>query len=474
MIKIINQYLESNKTLIWPIYQEDDICPKFVEKIGNGLNEVVDKKSHTQTIIYPLGKLKHTKIIFLGLGERSKLDQNVFTEVFGRMMGSLKEEAVIFVDHLAKDGLSKADIAFLSVESYLLSTYHFKKINEKEQENKLVEVVIEGDYQKEFEKATIYANAINHARDLSNTPSNMMKPIDLAKYAESLAKELAVKCTILDNTELKKIGAGAILAVNQGSTEEARLIVLKYNGANDLPYTALVGKGLTFDSGGYNLKTNGGAGMKYDMCGAANMISAFEIAVRMKYPVNLYAVIPATENMINGSGYKVDDVILSLSGKLIEVTNTDAEGRLILCDAITYACQLGAKRIIDAATLTGAIGRALGNEYTGVFTNSKHYYDQFYEASKLAMEPIWQMPVSDSYTALLKNSLTADIVNSVPNSAGASVAACFLKEFVEEGVEWIHLDIAATATTSKPLPLMPLGATGVMIRTIAYLLEKDR
>lgn len=208
------------------------------------------------------------------------------------------------------------------------------------------------------------------------------------------------------------------------------------------------------------------AGMKYDMCGGANVLAAIEIIASLKLKANVMAVVPATENLISGSAYKAGDVLTSLSGKTIEITNTDAEGRLILCDALTYAQQLGAKRIIDIATLTGACSVALGKEFTGVFANSEAFLNEFKAVAEGEAEPIWQLPLSEGFTKQLQKSKVADLVNAVVGAGGgASLAASFLKEFIEPDVEWIHLDIAATSTNDD-------GATGVMVASMARLFEK--
>ena len=241
------------------------------------------------------------------------------------------------------------------------------------------------------------------------------------------------------------------------------MIVLKYSNGSSV-YSGVVGKGLTFDSGGYSLKGNS-YGMKYDMCGGADVLGIMRIIAESQMKVNVYGVIPTTENLVSGEAYKPEDVITTLSKKTIEVVSTDAEGRLILCDALTHVQNLGAKRIVDLATLTGACVAALGDVYTGVFSNSDKYYQEFEKAMQQSDEMGWRLPIHKQYLNKLK-SQSADLKNSVGKvGAGASVAANFLECFINEGVEWIHLDIAGTSDNEHK------GATGTMIRSVVQLLK---
>ena len=288
-----------------------------------------------------------------------------------------------------------------------------------------------------------------------------MTPDEMVKESIQLAKDYGMECTILDKTQLEDMKAGGILSVNQGSDIPAYMIVLKHNGDGDNAYKAVIGKGLTFDSGGYNLKGNS-YGMKYDMCGGADVLGVMQILARSQAKTNVYGIVPVTENLVSGKAYKPQDVITTLSGKTVEITTTDAEGRLVLCDAMTYAKQLGVQAIIDLGTLTGP---ALGDVYTAVFSNDDDYYHEFEEAMKAADEKGWRLPLDQEYFDKLKSN-SADMTNcSMTFGGDASVAANFLEAFVEKDIQWIHLDIASTA--KKP----NIGATGVMVRSIAVFLE---
>ncbi len=277
----------------------------------------------------------------------------------------------------------------------------------------------------------------------------------------------------MEKEEIERLGMGAFLAVNQGSVEPPKMIVLKYQGKEQwTDVIGLVGKGITFDTGGYSLKTKAGiVGMKTDMGGAAAVLGAMEIIGELKPEQNVVAVIPATDNMISGTAFKPDDVITSMSGKTIEVLNTDAEGRLVLADAITYAKHHGAEYLVDIATLTGGVITALGLYTTGAMTNNETLYKQIQEASLEACEPIWLLPLFERDKERVRSSKIADLNNSPGREGHAIVAGAFIGEFAEN-TPWVHLDIAGTATTAKDYDLGPAGATGVMARTLALFVEE--
>lgn len=455
--------LKQESALLIPLYKGERIPFEIIEMLEYDASEdlCLDYESLNETLT--MGKATVKKIIFAGLGEKEKLTHTKLRKLVGKIVRKEKGNVCIWLDSFSEEQIF--DIvygAYYSLYSYL------------PKEGSMVSYASDGDVEDHIRKAMSCAAAINHARHLGNTPPNKMYPEDLAKDAKRIAENLGLRYEILTNRELEKLGAGAILGVNKGSAHEACLITLWYQGNGDAPYTALIGKGLTFDSGGYNLKSAAGMHwMKLDMCGGANVLGAMQWIASMKLKTNVMAVIAATENMIGPDAYTCDSVLTSLSGKTIEVTNTDAEGRLILCDAITYAQQKGAKRIIDVATLTGAVIGALGTRYTGVFTNSKDFYQEFVAAAQKTEEKIWQLPIDEEFHEQIKASDVADMVNSVAGGkGGASLAAAFLEEFIEEGIEWIHLDVAGSADTDNGQGYRAKGATGAMVETIAALFEK--
>ena len=313
-----------------------------------------------------------------------------------------------------------------------------------------------------------------HARTLGNLPNNYLHTEDLAAYAVSLSGELGISCQVLRERELQEMGCGGILAVSRGNPSQAAMAVLRYQGGGegDAPL-ALVGKGLMFDSGGYHLKSiDGMKGMKYDMCGAAGVLEAMELLVRRGVRKNLIAVLALAENVISPEAVKMGDVITTLAGKTVEIYNTDAEGRLALADGITWAQKQGAHLVIDLATLTCSAQAALGDSFTGLFVNDGETCKQWEDAAGKTGEKFWRLPLDPSYHRQLEWSICADFANYAPGKGGgASVAACFLEKFLEEGTKWIHLDMVGPSVIRSETDEMAEGASGVCIHTILAFIE---
>lgn len=455
---------ESDKNIIYPIYEDRDICPKVIERLGYDIHEIVDKSFNKVTKVYTLGKYPFDTITFIGLGLSSEITTMRMRKAFENVSQHIKKESVFDAKRVTTDQIDIHKVTKLFIESYMIAQYQEHQIGQDVKPMINVDVLApDTDVQADIEEAIAYGEGMNYARQLADTPSNYMTPTHLVKEAENLAKEYGLECTILDKDGLEEMKAGGILSVNLGSHVPAYMICLKYTNATT-PYTAVIGKGLTFDSGGYNLKGNS-YGMKYDMCGGADVLGIMKILAATKAKVNVYGIIPTTENLVSDKAYKPQDVITTLSGKTVEIVSTDAEGRLILCDAITYAQQLGATRLIDLATLTGACVAALGDLYTGVFSNSDAYYQEFMNAVLECDEKAWRLPMDPEYFKKLE-STSADFKNSVGKpGAGACIAANFLEAFVEEGIEWIHLDVAGTADNNGT------AATAAMVRSVAYFLK---
>ena len=315
-----------------------------------------------------------------------------------------------------------------------------------------------------------------YARSLGNLPNNYLHAQQMTDYAADLARMLGdgVSCRVLDHEALERMGCGALLAVNRGRKEEAFLITLEYAGGEKTDRKlALVGKGLLFDSGGYHLKSISGMnGMKYDMCGAAGVLEAFEFLVRSRTPVNLMAVLALGENLIGPEAVKMGDVITTLSGKTVEVYNTDAEGRLALCDALTWAQRCGAAQIVDLATLTYSAQAALGDETGALFGNRDELCRDMQKAAETADEAIWRLPTGERYHRLLEWSICADFANYAPDKgAGASVAACFLENFIEPGTGWLHLDIVGPSVIRSATEEMSEGASGFGVASVAAYVQ---
>lgn len=319
-------------------------------------------------------------------------------------------------------------------------------------------------------RAAIIARCEGYARMLGNLPNNYLHTADMAKYLTDVADACGLTCRVLGNAELAELGCGGILAVNQGSSTEAKMVVLEHR-VNDGDPIALVGKGVMFDAGGYHLKNlDGMNGMKFDMCGAANVAQAMEYVARSKSEKNVIAIMPLVENVISPDAVKMGDVITTLSGKTVEVYNTDAEGRLILCDALTYAQRLGAKHVIDLATLTYGAQGALGDDCGAYFCNHETVARSFENIAAKTGELVWRLPLGERYHAALKWSEVADLANYAPGyGAAASTAACFLEEFIEEGTKWVHIDVVGPSSRRGGSAIECKGATGYGLKMLAQI-----
>ena len=320
------------------------------------------------------------------------------------------------------------------------------------------------------EKGRIVGEAQNLTRDLVNEPPNKLTPSDLVEAAKKMSAEVGLGFEVLDQEAMAKLGMGALLGVAQGSTNAPYLIIIKYRPSMPASedHLALVGKGVTFDTGGISIKPSDGMEkMKYDMAGAGAVIGAMQAIAHLKPSIPVTGYIPTVENMLNGNAQRPGDIVTSLSGKTIEVLNTDAEGRLILADAITYANRNGATHLVDAATLTGAIGIALGHHNMGAFTNNQEMLDRFMAASREAGEKAWQLPLDEEYKDYLKSAF-ADLPNIGGRYGGSITAAWFIREFADP-TPWVHLDIASTAWLDDAKAWIAKGPTGVAVRSFVQL-----
>ncbi|MBD1380844.1 leucyl aminopeptidase [Metabacillus arenae] len=452
---------------ITSLIKEGDLSPK--------------KKSITK--IHTLGKLKTKRIYFVGLGKESDYQFEIARDTFGKLFKTIHttkiESITILLDTFTTEKVDSNESGHALAEAFALSTYKIQdykhRSNEPEREIREITVISEGDYEEVKASLAVgfsYGCGTNTARTLVNMPGNILTATELANQALGLAEKYGFESEILEKEDMEKLGMGALLAVNKGSVEPPKMIVLKYQGREEWNNViGLVGKGITFDTGGYSIKPkNGIVGMKTDMGGAAAVLGAMQIIGETRPDQNVIAVIPSTDNMISGNAMKPDDVIISLSGKTIEVLNTDAEGRLALADAVTYAKHHGANVLVDVATLTGGVIVALGTEMTGAMTNNEALFEQVLEASNECGEPVWRLPITEKDKERVRNSKMADLNNSPGREGHAIMAGAFIGEFTE-GTPWVHLDIAGTATASKASHLGPSGATGVMTRTLAAFVE---
>jgi leucyl aminopeptidase len=438
-----------------------------------------------ETLYVPtLGELAASRVLFVGAGKRSDFTGDTIRQVAGTAARFLRQRGVRSMALLRRSagvsGLDLSKSAQAAVEGILLGLFDPGTYKTQEKEERtlddvrlLAEGESEAEIQRGIERGMILAKATNFARNLVNEPSSVLTPVEMARRAQDMAARYGLDIEVLDEHRMKELGMGALLGVARGSDEPARLIIMRYLPEGDealldrLPTIALIGKGITFDSGGISLKpAEGMEQMKYDMAGGAAVLGALRAIAQLRPRIKVLGLVPATENMPSGRAQKPGDVVRTMSGKTVEVINTDAEGRLILADAITYARQLGAQQIVDVATLTGACVVALGSVYAAVFGNDPALVEQVIAAGREAGEKLWPLPLDPEYREQLKSEI-ADLKNVGGRKAGAITAAYFLKEFAE-GTPWAHLDIAGTAWLEENKPHLASGPTGMGVRTLAH------
>jgi leucyl aminopeptidase len=426
-------------------------------------------KAGTTLLVHAVSGVQAPRVLLVGLGAKADFDGLAYQRACQEAGKALKnlpvERATVFLPELDVRGHDAAwrvrTCALALDHAHFRYTATVKPNGGKRAQLKRVELAGAEDT-KALEQARAIAKGVEFARELGCLPPNLCTPAYLAERAQGIADaHTAVTLEVLERDRMRELGMGALLAVAQGSANPPKLIVLQYRGAKDAKPFALVGKGVTFDTGGMNLKPTGSMEeMKYDMCGAAGVMGAFLAAVELKLPINLVCVVPAVENMPDGSSYRPSDVLTTLSGLTVEVLNTDAEGRLILCDALAYAKRFEPQAIVDAATLTGACVIALGKHATGLFSADDKLANELLEAGNATLDRAWRLPLWDDYRNQLESAF-ADIANIGGKSAGAITAACFLSRFAE-GTPWAHLDVAGTAwdegrkgyATGRPVPLL--------------------
>jgi leucyl aminopeptidase len=419
--------------------------------------------------IQPTSKLATPEIIVVGLGEKKKTE-NEYRELFQTLSKTLSRDVYIYIDTFVSRTFKASQIASFFAEEFVLARYKFDQLKSKPKPRVEFDVYYysQDNVESEINEAVIISTAANNTKTLVNLPHNYLNSVHLAEYAVSLAKRLKLSYKVYEKPEIEALGMTAFLAVNQGSSVPPKLIVIKYQGKDKWEDPlALVGKGLTFDTGGYNLKPNS-KNMKSDMGGAATVLGALEAAATLKLKENIVLIIASTDNMVSAEAYVPDDVITAANGKTIEIFSTDAEGRLTLADALWFAqTKEQSSRIIDYATLTGAVIVALG-KYTGVFSNSRSMVNQFLQAAVQANELAWELPIGPFFKKSIQGKV-ADIDNAGTRNGGASAAAAFLEEFIEPTTKWVHCDIAGSATDGDNF------GTGAMVRsTIQFIRSSEK
>ena len=395
------------------------------------------------------------KIVFVGVAKTA--DAEAWRRAAGTAVRRIKKaKRLAFSGGDLRAMVEGALVGNFSVEAYKTFNNH----------SAIEKVIFAGADRRGLDEGIIVGDSINWARGLINEPSNRKPPRVIAERARELAANTGLVIDVLDEQKIRELKMGALLGVSQGSEEPPRIVVLKYSGKpGSSKVLAYVGKGITFDTGGISLKSaDGMEKMKYDMAGGATAMAAVRTLALFRAPINCMAVVPLAENMPSGRAQRPGDVVESMSGKTIEIINTDAEGRLILADALAYARNLGATHLIDLATLTGAARIALGPFRVGVMGNDQLFIDSFLAAAKRAGEKMWQMPMDDEYRDLIKSTV-ADVANSGGRFGGMITAAKFLQEFVGN-TPWLHLDIASAAWNDEEKPYLPKGPSGVAMRSL--------
>jgi len=433
------------------------------------------------TMVHAPAGLKAARLLLVGAGKREQWNNATLRKIAGSALRYLKARSVKNFALFVREGHATEETAQAIAEGALAANFETDKYKTDKKNDKNIDSVQIAGYSdseraagdKGLSKGRIIADAQNFARDLINEPANKLTPRIMAEKAEAMAREAGLAVEVLDEKRIADLRMGALLSVAQGSPEPPRVMVVTYTPANlkpGAPVIGLVGKAVTFDTGGISIKpADGMEKMKYDMAGGATMLGVMRALAALKPSVKVICVVPSTENMPGGKAQKPGDIQTAMSGKTIEVLNTDAEGRLILADGIHYAKQLGATHLVDAATLTGAIVVALANINVGVFGSEQAFTDKLLASSKAAGEKMWQMPIDDDYRDFIKGTV-ADIQNiSSGKGGGAITGAMFIKEFTGD-TPWIHLDIAGTAWNDDAKPWLAKGPTGVALRTLVHLI----
>jgi leucyl aminopeptidase len=424
------------------------------------------------TLLHKPAGLAAGRVLFAGAGKAAKFDPSVLRRLVGAAVRFLKERSLRSAALVLDGDLATPACAAAAIEGAILGGFDPDRYKTAPERKPLERFIVVGPaaLEEPVLRAAVIAEAQNFTRSLVNEPSNRLTPGGMADAARDLASRFGLECEVLERPRLEELGMGALLGVAQGSSEPPCLIVLRYRPSAPVcaDHLGLVGKGVTFDSGGISIKPSEGMEkMKYDMAGGAAMMGAMRALAQLRPPIAVSAFIPCVENMPGSHAQRPGDIVTSLSGKTIEVLNTDAEGRLILADALTYAIQQGCTHLVDAATLTGAVVVALGHVNVGLFASDEALRQRVLEAARVAGDRMWVLPLEDDYREDLKSDF-ADIANVGSRWGGAITAAIFLKEFAGD-LPFVHLDIAGTAYQDESKPYQAKGPSGVPVRTLVEL-----
>ena len=438
--------------------------------------EVTGKPFEINLLHKPAG-LKAKRLLLVSGGSAKKFTGYDVRRLAGAAVRALKSRGIRSFAFIAPPGISADESVRAIIEGAFVGNFDpdYYRSDRKDQKIDEITITTNGDkaaLERAASDARVIGDSQNFARDLVNEPSNRMTPTILGERAKKMSAEVGLKCEVYGADKIKELKMGAFWSVAQGSDEPPALIVMRYEpaGAPEKPVLGLVGKGITFDTGGISIKpADGMEKMKYDMAGGATMIGAMRAIALLKPKIKVIGIVCATENMPSGKAQKPGDVQIAMSGKSIEIINTDAEGRLVLADGLHYAKQLGCTHLVDAATLTGAVVVALGYANAGVFANDDAMYERFHKANEKAGEKMWRLPLDDEYKDQIRSTI-ADIMNTGGRWGGAINAAMFLQEFAED-TPWIHLDIAGTAWTEEQKPWIAKGPSGIALRSLVQFVK---
>lgn len=446
--------------------------------------EFKGESGETYALRYKADKVKAGRILLVGAGEKDKYKVSDVSAAAGAAARKVRDYNLKKFAIAPRSDGDAVEVAAAAALGVVTSQFELDKYKTKDKNDKKLggfTVFIDGakpaDLKKGLDKGTAIGESMNFTRDLANEPPNILTPTEMANRAKKMAKEVGLKCEVLSEAQMKKLGMNSLLSVSLGSEQPAQLIVLKYtpkrNTGKKGELLALVGKGVMFDTGGISLKPGEGMdAMKYDMSGGASVVGAMRAIALLQPTVPVIGVVGCVENMPDGKASRPSDVVTAMNGKTVEILNTDAEGRLVLADAVHYAEKQGATEIIDLATLTGAVIIALGNRNTGIMGNDQELVDRVISTGKEVGEGFWQLPL-EGYESEVKSDI-ADVKNiGTKRRAGTIAGGLFIQEFVDKA-KWAHLDIAGTAWADSPKPHQAKGPTGVAIRTLVRLVENSQ
>lgn len=472
------QFIDSESSLVIGIFEEDNSV-LIDQKMDEKINTLIDKKLIKKELgsinkIYTFQAIDQAVIYLIGLGKKSEFDIKKLEIALRSVNRKMDAKITLFLDSF-KGNLDIKEV----VQTIILTTSFYDYVydeckSKKEEKTCELSIFTHEQIDEIVDENFALATAIGNTRDLVNKPYNYLNAQDLVAYAKGLVESLnndKVSIKIFEKEAISNLGMNAFLGVNKGSTEGPKLIHITYQGKKEFnDPVALIGKGIMFDTGGYSIKENM-VNMKDDMGGAATVLGVLEACAKNQLPINLQIIICATDNRINGEALLPDDVLTAMNQKTIEIVSTDAEGRLTLADALCYAQKEGSKKLIDIATLTGAVVVALGDYTTGIFGNNQAMIQGIIKSGDNMNEHVWELPITDYIREKVRSSKVADLTNSTGRAMGASGAAAFLEEFVEKDSQWVHLDIAGTVFHTAPAYQEWYGASGVMVKTLYHFLK---